>query len=238
MMKKVAQIYSGKAKTLYKTDVEGELIVEFRDDATAFNAEKKATLQGKGAVNNAFNTAIMNQLQASGVPCHFIRQLSETESLVKSLKMIPVECVVRNRAAGGIVKRLGLEKGQVFETPIFEFFYKNDALGDPMVNEDHIIVLKWATAQQIQQMRALTFRVNQVLQPYFEAAGLILVDYKLEFGIDATGTLCLGDEFSPDGCRIWDKQTGFIFDKDRFRQDLGNVVEAYREVAQRLGILK
>ena len=235
-MKKEAMIYSGKAKTLYKTDVEGELIVEFRDDATAFNAEKKATLAGKGALNNAFNTAIMERFQAANIPTHFIRQISLVEAVVKSLTMIPVECVVRNRAAGGIVKRLGLEKGMLFNPPIFEFFYKNDALGDPMINDDHILSFHWASAEQIKHMKELTFAVNQVLQPYFDQAGLVLVDYKLEFGIDRNGVLCLGDEFSPDGCRIWDKETGFIFDKDRFRQDLGNVVESYQAVATRLGI--
>lgn len=235
-MQKLDAIYSGKAKTLYRTDEPNRLIVTFRDDATAFNAQKMASLAGKGRTNNLFNTAIMKRLQAAQIPTHFVSQLSDTEAVVQTLTMIPVECVVRNRAAGSICKRLGLEKGQIFKTPIFEFFYKDDALGDPMINEEHILALGWATQAQIEEMKRLTHAVNAVLQPYFDQAGLILVDYKLEFGVNAEGQLCLGDEFSPDGCRIWDKETGYIYDKDRFRQDLGDVIESYQLVAQKLGI--
>lgn len=235
-MKKLEALYSGKAKTLYRTDDPNHLIVVFRDDATAFNAQKMASLPNKGRTNNFFNTAIMERLQKAQIPTHFVSQHSDTEAIIQTLTMIPLECVVRNRAAGSICKRLGLEQGLVFKTPIFEFFYKNDSLGDPMVNDEHILRLGWATQTQIDEMKRLTHAVNNVLQPYFDQAGLILVDYKLEFGINAAGQLCLGDEFSPDGCRIWDKETGYIYDKDRFRQDLGNVIEAYQQVAQKLGI--
>ena len=235
-MKKLDAIYSGKAKTLYRTDNPDCLIVAFRDDATAFNAQKMASLPGKGRTNNLFNTAIMERLQKAHIPTHFVSQLSDTESVVQTLKMIPVECVVRNRAAGSICKRLGIEKGFIFKKPIFEFFYKDDALGDPMVNDEHILGLGWATQAQMDEMKRLTHAVNSVLQPYFDQAGLILVDYKLEFGVNSKGQLCLGDEFSPDGCRIWDKETGYIYDKDRFRQDLGDVIESYQLVAQKLGI--
>ncbi len=235
-MKKLDLLYTGKAKTVYRTDHPEQLWLEFRDSASAFNAQKLATLAGKGATNAAINTAIMQRLAAARIPTHFIKQLSPTESLVQALTMIPVECVVRNRAAGGICKRLGLEKGLIFHPPVFEFFYKNDALGDPMINEAHIISLGWATQAQIEEMKRLTFAVNEVLNPYFLEAGLILVDYKLEFGVNGQGQLVLADEFSPDGCRIWDQETGFIFDKDRFRQDLGEVVESYQALAKRLHI--
>lgn len=229
------EIYSGKAKTIYTTDDDRYLIMHYRDDATAFNALKKQSFVRKGLVNNYFNAHIMTKLQAAGINTHFERLLNDNESLVKRLTMLPLECVVRNLAAGGLVKRLGVEEGLVLEPPILEFFLKDDALGDPAVNESHIHTFKWATDAQVKQMKELTLKVNEILKPLFLAAGMILVDYKLEFGV-FEGQLLLGDEFTPDGCRIWDAQTRKKMDKDRFRQDLGDVIETYEEVANRLGI--
>ncbi|MBX9706140.1 MAG: phosphoribosylaminoimidazolesuccinocarboxamide synthase [Gammaproteobacteria bacterium] len=228
-------LYTGKAKTVYPSSNPDEFILEFRDDTSRFNGLKIEQLARKGMVNNYFNAFIMEYLAAHGVATHFIKRLSDITSLVKRLNMVPVECVVRNRAAGGIAKRLGLEEGLVFAEPIFEFFYKNDALGDPMVNDSHVIAFEWANAKEIAEMKALSLKVNTILQPLFAKAGLILVDYKLEFG-RADGHLVLGDEFSPDGCRVWDQDTLEKLDKDRFRQDLGNVVESYEIIAERLGI--
>ena len=229
------ELYSGKAKSVFLTGDPDRLMLRFRDDTSAFDGRKVEALAHKGAINNRTNAFIMKQLERAGVPTHFERMLSDTESLVKRLEMIPVECVVRNVAAGSMVKRLGVEEGRKLNPPTFEFFYKSDALHDPMVNDYHILSLGWATEQQIADMKALTFRVNEVLRDLFDAAGMILVDYKLEFGM-YRGELLLGDEFSPDGCRIWDKASGKKMDKDRFRQDLGNVIEAYREVGERLGV--
>jgi phosphoribosylaminoimidazole-succinocarboxamide synthase len=196
---------------------------------------KLAQLERKGVVNNHFNAFIMEALREKGIANHFIKLINDDTSLVKRLSMLPVECVVRNYAAGGICKRLGIEQGMALNPPTFEFFYKNDALGDPMINDSHIITFGWATQAQIEQMKTLTQAVNVILKEMFEKAGMILVDYKLEFGM-FQGEMLLGDEFTPDGCRIWDLETKKVLDKDRFRQDLGNVVEAYEEVAHRLGI--
>ncbi|MEP7083171.1 MAG: phosphoribosylaminoimidazolesuccinocarboxamide synthase, partial [Betaproteobacteria bacterium] len=192
-------------------------------------------LERKGEVNNKINAFIMGKLEAAQVRTHFVRLLSETESLVRKLTMIPVECVVRNVVAGSMSKRLGIPEGMVLPAPIFEFFYKSDALHDPMVNDAHIEVLGWATRAEIARMKELTFRVNDVLKPLFAAAGITLVDYKLEFG-NYRGELLLGDEFTPDGCRLWDSATQEKMDKDRFRRDLGQVIEKYSEVGQRLGV--
>ena len=234
-MLKKEQLYRGKAKTLFATDDPERLIVQFRDDATAFNGVKLASLAGKGAVNNQINAFIMQHLQQQGIPCHFERLLNTTESIFKRLDMIPIECVVRNIAAGNLCKRLGVELGTPLDPPTFEFFLKNDALGDPMINEYHIRSFAWAQDTDVAKMKEMTFRVNDILKQLFDKAGLLLVDYKLEFGI-FHGEVILADEFSPDGCRIWDKASKRILDKDRFRQDLGGVVEAYQEVAARLGI--
>ncbi|MCF6777258.1 phosphoribosylaminoimidazolesuccinocarboxamide synthase [Thiotrichales bacterium 19X7-9] len=234
-MEKQALLYQGKAKNIYQTNQKDCYIMHYRDDATAFNGVKSATLKDKGKVNNAFNAFIMTELEKNGIKTHFVEKLSDNESVVKSLEMIPVECVVRNIASGGIVKRLGLENGFRFDSPVFEFFYKDDALGDPMINESHILMMNLATEAEIEKMKLLTFKVNQVLKALFNDAGIELVDYKLEFGRFG-GELLLGDEFTPDGCRLWDKQTHEIMDKDRFRQDLGDVIEAYKEVSSRLGI--
>lgn len=234
-MMKGKQLYSGKAKTLYDTDQPDVLITAFRDDATAFNGVKHDRISKKGAFNNAFNAFMMQYLESQGVKTHLVKQLSDTECAVKKLKMIPVECVMRNRAAGSICKRLGIEEGKVFEPPVFEFFLKNDELGDPFINTSHILTFDWASQDDLTKMKALTLKVNEILQPLFEKAGLWLVDFKLEFGRFGDDIL-LGDELTPDGCRIWDAQTQERLDKDRFRHDLGDLLTGYTEVAQRLGV--
>jgi len=234
-MEKRDELYRGKAKTVYLTDDSDKLILYFRNDTSAFDGEKIEQLERKGEVNNKFNHFIMNKLEEAGIATQVEALLSDTESLVKKLDMIPVECVVRNVAAGSLVRRLGVEEGKLLDPPLFEFFLKNDALHDPMVNDYHIVSFGWATEAQIAKMKELTFAVNNVLKAKFDEAGMILVDYKLEFGVDAAGNIVLGDEFTPDGCRLWDKETHKKMDKDRFRQGLGGVVEAYREVAKRLG---
>lgn len=235
-MQKVSELYRGKAKTVFVTEDPTKLILEFRDDTSAFDGEKIEQLSRKGEVNNKFNHYIMQQLEKAGVKTQVESLLSDNESLVKKLDMIPVECVVRNFAAGSLCKRLGVEEGLVLNPPTFEFFLKNDALHDPMVNETHAISFGWATEDQIDQMKALTFKVNSILSPLFLKGGMLLVDFKLEFGVDADGNIVLGDEFTPDGCRLWDKDTKKKLDKDRFRQGLGSVVEAYIEVASRIGL--
>lgn len=234
-MEKREELYAGKAKSVYTTDDTDSLVMVFRDDTSAFDGKKKEALARKGAVNNQFNAAIMEKLKAAGIPCHFEKMLSPTESLVKKLEMIPVECVVRNISAGSICRRLGVEEGLDLTPPTFEFFLKNDDLGDPMVNDYHIRSFGWATDEQVAEMKALTFKVNDVLKQLFLDGGMLLVDYKLEFGV-FNGEVLLGDEFSPDGCRLWDKETREKLDKDRFRQGLGGVVEAYEEVGRRLGM--
>ncbi len=234
-MQKGEQLYKGKAKTVYKTSDPDRFIMLFRNDTSAFDGEKVAQLERKGIVNNHFNAFIMQKLQAAGIPTHFEKILSPQESLVKRLEMVPVECVVRNLTAGSIVRRLGVKEGMELTPPTFEFFYKSDQLHDPMINDYHILSFKWATAEEIQKMKQMTLRVNEILTAMFQQAGMLLVDFKLEFG-RYRGELLLGDEFSPDGCRLWDAQTRKKLDKDRFRQDLGNVIEAYEEVAQRLGV--
>jgi len=234
-MKKKSEHYAGKAKSVYLTDDPERLILQFRNDTSAFDGEKVEKLDRKGEVNNKFNAFIMQKLQAAGIPTHFDQLLSPQESVVKKLDMIPVECVVRNIAAGSLCKRLGIKEGIDIDPPTFEFFLKNDALHDPMVNEFHIQSFGWATPAQVDAMKRETFKVNEVLKGLFSEAGLLLVDYKLEFG-DFNGQVILGDEFTPDGCRLWDAKTRKKLDKDRFRQGLGGVVEAYEEVAQRLGV--
>ena len=235
-MEKRDELYRGKAKTVYYTDDSDKLILHFRNDTSAFDGEKIEQLERKGEVNNKFNHFIMTKLEEAGVATQVEALISDTESLVKKLDMIPVECVVRNLSAGSLVRRLGVEEGQALNPPIFEFFLKNDALHDPMVNDYHILSFGWATQEQIAEMKALTFKVNSVLKALFDDAGMLLVDYKLEFGVDKGGNIVLGDEFTPDGCRLWDKETRKKMDKDRFRQGLGSVVETYIEVAERLGL--
>lgn len=234
-MEKTGILYAGKAKTVHTTADRDLMVLEFRDDTTAFDGEKTEALQDKGRVNNLFNAFIMQKLQDAGVETHYVKTLSDHESLVRNLKMLPVECVVRNRAAGSLVRRLGVEEGQELTPPVFEFFLKNDELHDPMINDYHIMSFGWASEDQIAQMKTLTFRVNEVLKGLFAEGDLLLVDYKLEFGV-FEGRVVLGDEFSPDGCRLWDAKTMEKMDKDRFRQGLGSVVESYMEVGRRIGI--
>ena len=202
-MKKIELLSSGKAKSLYTTENSDQLIMEYRDDTSAFDGKKIEKLAGKGTVNNRFNAHVMQQIEKSGIPTHFIDDVSENESLVRKLEMVPIECVVRNITAGSICKRLGLEEGMELNPPTFEFFYKDDELGDPMVNEFHIISFNWGTEEDIEEMRKLTFKVNDVLKKMFAAGGLLLVDFKLEFGRQ-DGKMYLGDEMTPDGCRVWD----------------------------------
>lgn len=234
-MQKGDYLYAGKAKSVYLTDDPDRLILHFRNDTSAFDGERVEQLARKGMVNNRFNAFVMEALEQQGVGTHFEKLLSEDESLVKRLDMIPVECVVRNVAAGSICKRLGVKEGLELNIPIFEFFLKDDARHDPMINEYHIRAFGWAEDQEVERMKELTFRVNQVLTELFRAGGMLLVDFKLEFG-RYQGDLLLGDEFTPDGCRIWDNKTREKLDKDRFRKNLGNVVEAYEDVAHRLGV--
>lgn len=234
-MEKREELYRGKAKSVYRTDDADRLILLFRNDTSAFDGKRIEQLDRKGAVNNKFNAFIMQKLEATGIPTQFDTLLSDTECLVKKLDMIPVECVVRNFAAGSLVRRLGVEEGIALTPPTFELFLKNDALGDPFINESHVQAFGWATPEQLAQMKTYSFKVNEVLNKLFDEAGLLLVDFKLEFGL-FHGQIVLGDEFSPDGCRLWDKETRKKMDKDRFRQGLGEVIEAYEEVARRLGV--
>ncbi len=234
-MEKREELYAGKAKSVYKTDDEDLLILHFRNDTSAFDGKIIEQLDRKGLVNNKFNAFIMEKLQAAGIPTHFEKLLSDNECLVKKMDMIPVECVVRNIAAGSLCRRLGVEEGIDLTPPTFEFFLKNDELGDPMINDYHIESFGWATADQLAVMKKLTFEVNEILKALFLEGNMLLVDSKLEFGI-FHGEVVLGDEFSPDGCRLWDKDTREKLDKDRFRQGLGNVVESYELVGQRLGL--
>ena len=235
-MEKKAELYAGKAKSVFTTDDDDHLIIHFRNDTSAFDGERIEQLDRKGMVNNKFTAFIMDELEKAGIKTHHVKLLSDEEALVKKLDMLPIECVVRNISAGSICKRLGVEEGLDLNPPTFEFFLKNDALHDPMLNDYHIRSFGWATDEEIEQMKVLTFKVNDVLKKMFADAGMLLVDYKLEFG-RFKGELLLGDEFSPDGCRLWDMETRKKLDKDRFRQGLGGVIEAYEEVGHRLGIV-
>jgi phosphoribosylaminoimidazole-succinocarboxamide synthase len=237
-MEKRQELYRGKAKTVYATDDPRYLIMHYRDDVSAFDGVKLAKLEQKGETNNRINAHVMEKLADAGIAAHFVRLLDARESQVLAMKMIPVECVVRNIVAGSMAKRYGIEEGRRLPEPIFEFFLKSDALHDPLCNDDHIRVLGWASANEILQMKTLTHKVNDLLKPLFGKAGIDLVDYKLEFGHpvdDPLGAVMLGDEFTPDGCRLWDATTGEKMDKDRFRRDLGEVIANYREVGRRIG---
>lgn len=229
-------LYEGKAKTIYSIENDPErVILKFRDDTSAFNGVKLERLPNKGAINNQLNAFIMTYLANHGVPTHFEKMLSPTESVVRHLTMIPIESVVRNKAAGNLAKRLGIPEGQDLNPPVQEFFLKNDALNDPMINESEIRTFNWATEAQTTLIKKLSSQVNLLLLPLFEKANLFLVDFKLEFGVQ-NGVLYLGDEWSPDGCRLWDMQSLEKFDKDRFRRDLGGVIEHYLAVGERLGV--
>lgn len=234
-MEKRDELYAGKAKSIYKTDNPDLLIMLFRNDTSAFDGKRIEQLDRKGMVNNKFNAFIMGKLQAAGIPTHFEKLLSDTEVLVKKMDMIPVECVIRNLAAGSLVRRLGVQEGIDLTPPTFELFLKNDALGDPIVNESLVETFGWATTAQLARMKELTYKINAVLKDLFASGNMLLVDFKVEFGLHK-GEIILGDEFSPDGCRLWDKDTREKLDKDRFRQNLGNVVESYEVVGNRLGL--
>jgi phosphoribosylaminoimidazole-succinocarboxamide synthase len=234
------KIYEGKAKILYEGPEPGTLIQYFKDDATAFNATKKAVLEGKGVINNRISEYVMTRLNTIGVHNHFIRRLNLREQLIKEVEIIPLEVVCRNIAAGSISTRLGLPEGQPLPRSIIEFYFKDDKLGDPLVTEEHITAFNWASTQEIDDMLAMTLRVNDFLSGLFSGVGITLVDFKIEFGRvweGEFGRVILADEISPDSCRLWDLQTNEKLDKDRFRRDLGGVVEAYSEVARRLGIM-
>lgn len=234
-MEKREELYAGKAKSIYKTDDPDRLIMLFRNDTSAFDGKRIEQLERKGMVNNKFNAFIMGKLQAAGIPTHFEKLLSDTEVLVKKMDMIPVECVIRNLAAGSLVRRLGVQEGLELSPPTFELFLKNDALGDPMINESHIETFGWAKPEHLARMKELTYKINAILKELFASGNMLLVDFKVEFGLHK-GEVILGDEFSPDGCRLWDKDTREKLDKDRFRQNLGNVIESYEIVGNRLGL--
>ena len=235
MLERKELLKTGKAKSLYHTDDPSKLIMEYKDDTSAFDGKKIEQIAGKGTVNNRFNSHIMEHLKKNDVPNHHLEVSNPNESIVLSLDMFPIECVVRNFAAGSICKRLGLEEGMKMVPPIFEFFYKDDDLGDPLINDCHITAFGWAKEKDIEVMKELTLKTNSILVSLFDAADLILVDFKIEFGL-VDGKILLGDEFTPDGCRVWDKETKKKLDKDRFRLGLGDVVESYQEIAHRLGI--
>lgn len=229
-------LYEGKAKKVFKTDKANELIVSYKDDATAFNGLKKGTIAGKGVINNQMSNAIMKIMEQKGVPTHLIEELNPSETLVKSVKIVPLEVIIRNVAAGSICKRLGLVEGSALQSTILEFCYKNDDLGDPLINDDHAIALGLATAEELANIREYTFKVNEVLKGFFDSIGITLIDFKIEFG-RYEGKIILADEISPDTCRLWDKKTGEKLDKDRFRREMGGVEEAYQEVMARINRL-
>ena len=235
-MKKSKLLYEGKAKKVYTTQDPDLLIVSYKDDATAFNGEKKGTIAGKGAINNRMSNLLMARLEREGVPTHLVRELNDRETLVKKVAIIPLEVILRNLAAGSFSKRYGVEEGTTFDSPTLEFSYKNDALGDPLLNDDHILALGLASREELSLIRNYTLTTNKVLQEIWTSCGITLVDFKVEFGRLKDGSVVLADEISPDTCRFWDAKTNEKLDKDRFRRDLGNVEEAYNEVFQRLGL--
>ena len=233
-MQKLEQIYEGKAKRVYKTDDPELYIVDYKDDATAFNGLKKGTIAGKGIINNQMSNRLMQMIERKGVPTHFVKELSKRETLVKKVSIVPLEVIVRNIAAGSFSKRYGVEEGMVFDEPVIEFSYKNDALGDPLLNTDHALALKVATRAEIDTIKSYALKVNSILKAFWAECGVTLVDFKLEFGKTTDGSVILADEISPDTCRLWDSATGEKLDKDRFRRDLGGVEEAYAEIMKRL----
>ncbi|WP_420768508.1 phosphoribosylaminoimidazolesuccinocarboxamide synthase [Parageobacillus thermoglucosidasius] len=235
MVNKLALLYEGKAKKVYTTDDANILWIEYKDSATAFNGEKKATIAGKGRLNNEITSLLFSKLHEAGIPNHFIQKLSVTEQLVKKVTIIPLEVVVRNVVAGSLAKRLGIPEGTRLEKPLIEFYYKNDDLGDPLLLEDHIAILKLATSEQIAVLKELALQVDDVLTKHFAERRVRLIDFKLEFGIDSEGAILLADEISPDTCRLWDMDTDEKLDKDVFRRDLGNLTDAYETILQRLG---
>ena len=233
-MQKKEQLYEGKAKKVFATDDPELYIVDYKDDATAFNGEKKGTIAGKGVINNVMSNHMFQILEKQGVPTHFVEQLSERETVVKKVSIVPLEVIIRNISAGSFAKRYGVEEGIEFARPTIEFSYKNDDLGDPLINDYHAMALGLATAEEIEKIKAMAFQVNEVMKAYFDKLNVILVDFKLEFGKTSDGSIILADEISPDTCRLWDKDTKEKLDKDRFRRDMGGGEEAYQEVMRRL----
>lgn len=233
-MEKTVQLYEGKAKKVYATTDENLVIVDYKDDATAFNGLKKGTIAGKGVINNRVTNYLMQLLEKEGVPTHFVKELSDRETVVKKVSIVPLEVIIRNISAGSFAKRYGVEEGIVFDEPTIEFSYKNDDLGDPLINSYHALALKLATKEEIETIKTLAFKVNEVLKKYFLGLGIELVDFKLEFGRTHDSKIVLADEISPDTCRFWDSKTHEKLDKDRFRRDLGHVEDAYIEIRKRL----
>ena len=233
-MQKLEQLYEGKAKKVFRTDDPELYIVDYKDDATAFNGLKKGTIAGKGVINNQMTNHLMRRIEKAGIPTHFVQELSERETLVKKVSIVPLEVIIRNLSAGSFAKRYGVEEGIVFDAPTIEFSYKNDELGDPLLNSYHALALKLATQEEIDLIKKYAFAVNDLLRGFMKEIGIDLVDFKLEFGKLSDGTIVLADEISPDTCRLWDEKTHEKLDKDRFRRDLGGVEGAYAEVMQRL----
>ncbi|MBO4384711.1 MAG: phosphoribosylaminoimidazolesuccinocarboxamide synthase [Clostridia bacterium] len=233
-MEKLEQLYEGKAKKVFRTSDPEKLIVSYKDDATAFNGLKKGTIAGKGVINNKMSNLLMQMLEKAGVPTHFVEELNDRETVVKRVSIVPLEVIIRNISAGSFAKRYGVKEGIVFDSPTIEFSYKNDELGDPLINAYHALALKLATEEEIETIKRYAFKVNEELKRFWLSCGVTLVDFKLEFGRLSDGTIVLADEISPDTCRLWDVKTGEKLDKDRFRRDLGGVEDAYKEVMNRL----
>ena len=233
-MQKKEQLYEGKAKKVFATDDPNLYIVDYKDDATAFNGQKKGQIAGKGVINNVMSNHMFQLLEQQGVPTHFVEQLSDRETLVKKVSIVPLEVIIRNISAGSFAKRYGVREGIVFKAPTIEFSYKNDDLGDPLINDYHALALELATQEEIDEIKAMAFKVNEVMKEYFDHLNVTLVDFKLEFGKTPDGKIILADEISPDTCRLWDKTTGEKLDKYRFRRDLGGVEEAYQEIMRRV----
>lgn len=233
-MEKKEQLYEGKAKKVYATENPELYIVSYKDDATAFNGLKKGTIAGKGVINNKMSNLLMQKLEKSGIPTHYVEELNDRETVVKKVSIVPLEVIIRNIAAGSFSKRYGVEEGVVFDEPTFEVSYKNDDLGDPLMNESHAIAMKLATKEEIETIRKYSLKINEELKAFWKECGVILVDFKLEFGKLSDGTIVLADEISPDTCRLWDSETKEKLDKDRFRRDMGGVEDAYAEIMKRL----
>lgn len=233
-MKKTQQLYEGKAKKVYATDVEGIYIVDYKDDATAFNGEKKGTIAGKGVINNRVTNYLMKMLEEKGIPTHFVEQLSDRETAVKAVCIVPLEVIVRNVAAGSLAKRIGFPEGTKLKSTVLELCYKDDALGDPMINDSHVFAMGLCTPEELETIKKYALKINEILTAFFAEVNIELIDFKLEFGRLSDGTIVLADEISPDTCRFWDSKTHEKLDKDRFRRDLGNVEGAYHEILHRL----
>ena len=233
-MQKTTQLYEGKAKKVYATEDPEYCIVSYKDDATAFNGLKKGSIAGKGAINNRVTNHLMKLLEKNGIPTHYVEELNDRETVVRRVKIVPLEVIVRNIAAGSLAKRLGVEEGTKLHSTVLEYCYKDDALGDPMVNEYHILAMQWATKEELDKIASYALKINKVLSDYLKAVNIELIDFKLEFGKTSDGTIVLADEISPDTCRFWDSVTKEKLDKDRFRRDLGGVEDAYHEILKRL----